>query len=238
MLWGLDALTSLLLCLWLAWHVSAKFNFFYPTWYQWLEIDQTIEKTMPRHLYKKEFIATDAFEHQRLFGEMVMAVQNKGAGLEQIEFHDVNGQPLGKLLTRNEIIHLQDVATLVNELNWFSLGLCIFSLMLLSLIFLYGIKMPGLKKIIAGMLVFVVTTALAVMIYGAKDFFYWLHTVVFPVNHQWFFYYEESLMSTLMKAPDLFAPISLQLMVLALTVWLIHLALLHKIDNRMNRNGH
>jgi hypothetical protein len=68
-----------------------------------------------------------------------------------------------------------------------------------------------------------------VVLADAKTFFYWLHTVVFPSDHQWFFYYEESLMSTLMKAPYLFAPISIMLLLFALIMWTLHLVLLRKI---------
>jgi hypothetical protein len=238
LIWGLYSIFSLLLCIWLAWHVWAQVNFLYPTWYQWLEIDQTIEKTMPRHLYKKEFIQTDAFEHQRLFGEIVEAVQNQGRGLEQITFYDTSGEPLGKLLTMNEIIHLQDVARLVSQFNWISVGLFASCIILLGLVFLSGIKMPALKTMVFGVMAFVAASALAVIIFGAKKFFYWLHTVIFPDNHQWFFYYEESLMSTLMKAPALFAPISILLISLGLVFWLLQLGLLNWLDSNKNHNGH
>mgnify|MGYP007022672661 CR=1 FL=1 len=36
---------------------------------------------------------------------------------------------------------------------------------------------------------------------------------------QWFFYYQESLMSTLMKAPDLFAGIAVQIALLAVIIY-------------------
>jgi hypothetical protein len=45
-----------------------------------------------------------------------------------------------------------------------------------------------------------------------------LHTVVFPADHQWFFYYKDSLMASLMKAPDIFAAIAAQLLVVALLI--------------------
>jgi hypothetical protein len=41
---------------------------------------------------------------------------------------------------------------------------------------------------------------------------------VFPEGHQWFFYYQDSLMSTLMKAPYLFGYIALALLVLTLAL--------------------
>lgn len=43
---------------------------------------------------------------------------------------------------------------------------------------------------------------------GPTRVFYTLHEWVFPSDHQWMFSYQESLMTTLMKAPDLFAAIA------------------------------
>ncbi|MFB0999964.1 MAG: hypothetical protein QMC13_06995, partial [Colwellia sp.] len=58
-------------------------------------------------------------------------------------------------------------------------------------------------------------------IFGFTEIFYYLHTVVFPDDHQWFFYYQESLMSSLMKAPDLFAGIGFSLITVACVIYLI-----------------
>jgi hypothetical protein len=88
--------------------------------------------------------------------------------------------------------------------------------------------MPSTKKLLISVLSLVAVSVVLILLMGAKKFFYWLHTAVFPDNHQWFFYYEESLMSTLMKAPDLFAPISIQLLMLGIGLWLLHLILLRK----------
>ena len=235
-LWSVYSLLSLLLCIWLAWHVSASMNFLYPAWYNLLKIDQTVQQTMPRHLYKKEFINTDSLEHQRLFGEIVTAVQNNGKGLEEIVFYNTNGQMLGELLTENEIIHLQDVANLVNSLNWISLMLVLICILILAVIIFYKLAMPALNKMIAGVVAFIALAALSIIIFGSKKFFYWLHTIVFPENHQWFFYYEESLMSTLMKAPALFAPISIQLLLLGVMIWISQLWLLNRLNYRKNNN--
>ena len=67
---------------------------------------------------------------------------------------------------------------------------------------------------------------LSFSVFGFTDIFYYLHTVVFPNNHQWFFYYQESLMSSLMKAPDLFAAIGLSLSVIAVIIYVIFYQLL------------
>jgi len=227
-LWALYSVGSLLISLWLAWQLSAQVNFLYPLWYSALKIDQTIEQTMPKHLYKKEFIATDSNEHHRLFGEIVSSVQNNGYGLEAISFYSSSGKQLGQLLTKSEIVHLQDVADLINILGWFCLAILIICLIVLAAIIIFRHAMPTVKKLFISVLGIITALVLITVIVGAKKFFYWLHTVVFPDDHQWFFYYEESLMSTLMKAPDLFAPISIQLLLLGIVIWLLHLVLLRK----------
>ena len=163
--------------------------------------------------------------------------RNQGEGLERITFYNPQGEPLGKLLTRNEIIHLQDVANLIDKTNLISLGLFVICLVLLALIYIYRIRMPALRTITMGTVLFVILCVLAVISFGAKKFFYWLHTVIFPDNHQWFFYYEESLMSTLMKAPALFAPISIQIVILGLSLWAIQLGLLYWLNNHKDHDS-
>ncbi len=227
-LWMLYSFGSLLISFWLAWQLSAQANFLYPLWYSVLKIDQTIEQTMPKHLYKREFVVTDINEHHRLFAEMVKSIQNNGSGLEAIKFYSPSGKQLGQLLTENEIIHLQDVADLLDILGWFCLATFIFCLVVLAAIIIFRDAMPSTKKLLVSVLGLVAAVVVVILAFGAKKFFYWMHTVVFPDNHQWFFYYEESLMSMLMKAPDLFAPISAQLLLLGIAIWLLHLLLLRK----------
>ncbi len=225
-LWTAYSAGSLLLSLWLAWQLSAQVNFLYPVWYSLLEIDQTVTQTMPRHLYKQEFIVTNTQEHHRLFSEIVTSIQNHGHGLEQITFYNPSGDELGILLTDSEVTHLQDVANLVDILDWFALVILIFCLLVLSSIIFFRVRMPTIKRLSISMLVVISISVVIILFAGAKKFFYWLHTVIFPSEHQWFFYYEESLMSTLMQAPNLFAPISAMLLLLSLFIWLLHLLLL------------
>ncbi|MDW3096447.1 MAG: DUF1461 domain-containing protein [Gammaproteobacteria bacterium] len=227
-LWVLYSFGSLLISFWLAWQLSAQVNFLYPLWYSALKIDQTIERTMPRHLYKQEFIATDVSEHHRLFAEIVTCIQNRGQGLEAIKFYSPSGKQLGQFLTQSEIIHLQDVAALLDILGWFCLATFILCLIVLAAIIIFRMGMPSSKRLLVSIISVLTSLVVLILVFGAKKFFYWLHTVVFPDNHQWFFYYEESLMSMLMKAPDLFAPISVQLLLLGIFIWLLHLMLVRK----------
>ena len=230
LLWTLYSATSLLLCIWLAWHVSAKVNFLYPLWYSVLSIDQTITESAPRNSIKKQFIDTTPQEHHRLFSEIVKSVQNKGQGLAKIRYYNRKGELVDTLLTQNEIIHLRDVANFVSSLNWSSLILLVLSMLLLALMFLLRVSMPLLRKLFISIVVITMSSIVLVIIVGPTKLFYWLHTVVFPADHQWFFYYEESLMSMMMKAPALFAPLGVQLVLFGLLIWSLHLLLLKRLS--------
>ena len=229
LLWVLYSVTSLLLSIWLAWHLFAQVNFLYPLWYSALSIDQTIEQTAPRHIHKKQFAETTKQERHRLFAKIVDAVQNKGKGLAHIKYHHRNGQVLDTLLTQKEIIHLKDVANLVDSLNWLSVILLVVGLLLLALMFLLRVFMPMFRKLVISVVAVVGVGTVLLYFIGLTKVFYWLHPIVFPADHQWFFYYEESLMSTLMKAPVLFAPLGAQLILLGLVIWGLHLLLLKKL---------
>jgi hypothetical protein len=56
-----------------------------------------------------------------------------------------------------------------------------------------------------------------------------MHILVFPDDHQWFFYYQDSLMSTLMKAPDLFAGIAIQIVLVGLVLYGVMLFSMKKL---------
>src|SRR5690606_5060552 len=60
---------------------------------------------------------------------------------------------------------------------------------------------------------------LVIFITGPTKVFYWLHEQIFPDEHEWFFYYQDSLMTTLMKAPDLFGFIAVILVILMMVLW-------------------
>ena len=227
--WTGYSVGTLILSFWLAWHLSAQFNFLYPVWYSMLDIEQTVNQTMPKHLYKKEFIVTNQAEHHRLFAEIVTSVQDRGNGLEEIVFFAPTGEALDVLLTESEVTHLRDVAYLIDLLGWFALMIFILCLIIFAAIIFFRIRMPATKTLTSILVFTLGILVIGILLYGAKKFFYWLHTVVFPSEHQWFFYYEESLMSTLMQAPNLFAPICLMLLIIGIAIWVIHLMLLRRM---------
>ena len=69
------------------------------------------------------------------------------------------------------------------------------------------IKLPSAKRLAVMSFVWLGLIFL-VLLLGPEKIFNQLHIWAFPEDNQWFFYYEESLMSTMMKAPHLFAYIS------------------------------
>ena len=63
--------------------------------------------------------------------------------------------------------------------------------------------------------------------------FYQVHVGICPAEHQWFFYYQESLMTTLMHAPQLFGVIAVAIIALALLLYgLLLLALRYAIRSQ------
>lgn len=230
--WGGYSIISLLLSIWIAWHALAQCNFLYPVWYSALDIEQTVKTFAPKNKYKPQFQHTDTTEHKRLFAEIVTAVQNSGDGLSKIYYFDMQGERIEQLLTTDEIVHLQDVANFIDRLNWFGSLLMMIALVWLATMYVLNIFMPSINRLLSSMLIVVLLTLLMVIVLGAQDIFYWLHIQIFPEDHPWFFYYEDSLMSTLMQAPILFAPMSMQLVLSGMIVWYLHLMLLNKLNLR------
>jgi hypothetical protein len=113
--WFILLLGLLLVSLYLSWQALAAINFGYPLWYRLLNIEQTIETYGPQNPNRPNFESTDRAERERLFAAMVTAIHHHGEGLEALVYHDASGRPLGTFLTRAEIIHLQDVADLIDR---------------------------------------------------------------------------------------------------------------------------
>ena len=88
---------------------------------------------------------------------------------------------------------------------------------------------PALKMILAYFSAVIVLIGLIITAIGPKDVFYKMHTLIFPSGHQWFFYYQDSLMTTLMKAPDLFAAIAVEWLLLTMIILALLLALLARL---------
>jgi hypothetical protein len=234
--WPLFFTCQLIALALVSWHLLAQFHFAYPTGYQILNLDKHIAEYAPLNRYKKEFEFTTPDEHWRLFGEISDAVQQSGKGLANINYPLKNGS-LMPLMHDAEIVHLQDVANLIDFFYITGSSCLIMWLALSALAYWKKFIPPAAKRVLLGFLMAAVLLTFIVILIGPTAVFYWLHVQIFPDGHQWFFYYEESLMTTLMKAPDIFAFISLLLVTLLIMLWGISAYCInHLLTNHLSIN--
>lgn len=227
--WLCCCLFLLVFSLGLSWQVNKSVNFFYSFWYSQLNIEQTIKKYVPQNtMGKQDFANTDTQQHLHSFNQIVDEIHNNGKGLKQLVYLNSNQQERS-LLTSAEVIHLKDVSELINQLR--SLSGINLLLLVITIGLIYRVKQPKPRTKERFIAVILPSVALftVLSVFGFTDVFYYLHTLVFPDNHQWFFYYQESLMSSLMKAPDLFAAIALSLSAIAGIIYMLIYRLLMAI---------
>jgi hypothetical protein len=216
--WILFVLAALLAAIYLAWLALAQVNFLYPLWHDLIDVDHTIDTYAPQNRYRRAFELTSKTERSRLFAAIVDATHNQGNGLQKLIYHDTAGNPLGKLLREPEIVHLQDVARLIDRLRPVGLVASLATIALLVAIRWQRLSMPSITSLLLGVVSPLSAVAAAVLLIGPVEVFYWLHTLIFPAGYKWFFYYQDSLMSTMMKAPDMFGYIALAWAMLSLLV--------------------
>jgi len=220
-LWAILLLSALPASLLAGWQLLVSTDFLYPLWYDVIGIDRTIAEYGPKNRYRDHFELTTREERTRLFAAIVAGIHDGGQGLETLTYQDARGDPVAPLLRPPEITHLRDVARLVDGM--YRLGIGAAMVWLIALVWLWRLRLPPppLGRYFAGLGLVAVVSMLAVVVIGTKKVFYTAHTLIFPAGHQWFFYYEESLMTMLMKAPDLFAAIAAEwLLLTALCYWL------------------
>jgi hypothetical protein len=219
-LWPVFFTSQILALALLSWHIMAQVHFAYPLGYKLLGLKAHIAEFAPLNNFKRDFELIQPEEHWRLFGEISTAVQASGAGLAKIEYRLANGQHT-PLMHSAEIIHLQDVANLIDNIYRLGAGAWLIWLGLIALVYRQKMQLPAAKKIFIGFAASLGVVALGLSLIGTKKCFYWLHEQIFPAGHQWFFFYQDSLMTTLMKAPDIFAFIAALLTsLLVLSGWL------------------
>jgi len=216
---------ALLGALFLAWRLVASVDYLYPALYQPAGIGAHIDRFAPENRYRNGFGETDRDERQRLFAAIGRAIRDHGRGLESLSYHDPAGKRLGSLLRPPEIVHLRDVARLVGGLEVAGVAALLVLALQIAVLRRRRRRLPPARRMLlmtgAGFLL----TVVAVLLIGAKRVFYSLHDLIFPAEHQWFFFYQDSLMSTMMKAPDFFAYVAAALAVFAIgLLWLILLA--------------
>ncbi len=208
--------------LWLAWLALAAVEFLYPLAYGWLDIGTTLQTYVPQNRFgKQDYPVSDMAQHMQHFAAISHAIHFQGAGLAQLSYHDAQGKVLGLLLTRDEVLHLQDVARLVT--GGMAVGAVATLLWLAWLVPMakQGWHLPSLSVLLLGSAGVLVVLAAVLSAFGFESVFYALHRWIFPADHAWFFYYQDSLMSSLMQAPNLFAVIGVAWLVLSLMFLLL-----------------
>ena len=213
----------------LAWQISAATNFFYSFWYEVIEIDQTIKSYGPKNKHRQNFEITDKQQQVELFSGIVASIQNNGIGFDKLKYKNSDGEVIDSLLTKAEVVHLQDVANLVNRFKYLAIVGGVIALITFLLIRKINIKLAPIKYQSLGGLGVIIALLVVILLAGPTKVFYAGHELIFPDNHQWFFYYEDSLMSTMMKAPVLFGPIACELLALTILFWLMSLLALQKL---------
>jgi hypothetical protein len=223
LLWPLLLTSHFLAISLLSWHLLVQVNFAYPLGYQLLAIGEHIQRYGPENRYKDHFAETTSDEHFHVFSEIVTAIQDSGKGLANISYR-LPDDTLMPLMRTPEVVHLQDVANLIDSFYVAGIVGIFIWLVLLAYAYYQRCKFPPLKKILAGFAGVILCTMLMVLAIGPTAVFYWLHVHIFPDEHEWFFFYQDSLMTTLMKAPDLFGFIAMILvgtlvLLWAMTIW-------------------
>ena len=226
--WFVFLLLSFIVTLPVTWWGLTKVDFFYATLHDQIDIDKHIQTYAPRNqFYKQGFEKTTKQQRVDLFQEVVNAIHNDGRGLENLSFLN-NDQKKTALFTGAEITHLKDVANLLNKLKPILLLIVVIWLLFLLWVFLKRMRLPSIKQYAVMSLLWLAFTVF-ILLLGPEKVFNQLHIWAFPKNHQWFFYYEESLMSTMMKAPDLFGYISVIWAILSLMLTILLLKSMHLI---------
>jgi hypothetical protein len=209
------ALSGLVVALALSWLLLAQFDFSYGFWHDHAGISSAIERYAPNNRYRQGFHLTTREQRVELFAGINRAIHEHGEGLSALSY-EVPGFPEQTLLREPEIVHLTDVANLIDACRVIVL---VIGLIWLGLWIYYWASRrspPVLRLQLLGTLGFAGLLTLVVLLLGPVKVFYDLHILLFPKDHQWFFFYEESLMSTLMWAPNLFGWIAVEWALLAL----------------------
>lgn len=193
------------------WMLAAN-NYAFSLWYDVLHIGEHLATFAAQNVAKPGFHLLSKAEHVAAFNGIATAVAQQGEGLAQLSYV-YRGQTI-PLLTRAEIVHLNDVAALLAQVKtatW--LLLAVWPLLAWRV---FRQPLPARLYRWLGACVPLLAAAIWLGAAGPEAVFYQLHVWWFPAENPWFFYWQESHMSALMKAPVLFAAIGLALLLLAL----------------------
>lgn len=211
-------LSAMLVALALSWLLLATFNFSYGFWHDYGGIGDAIDRYGAQNKFRSGFELTSKQQRGELFAGIVTAIHFAPEQLATLRYQ-VEGHPNQTLLTEPEIVHLQDVANLIRLCAWAAAGALLLWVTAIVFYLNRGQPLPSFKSQFIGIVAALLVIGVGLWLIGPVQVFYTLHTWIFPEGHAWFFYYQESLMSTMMYAPVLFGWIALEWVVLALLVF-------------------
>ena len=229
------AITIYAFCIVLSWHLLSSFNFFFSKLYEIHKIDQQIEKYAPQNRNRSGFEFTTKEEQTRIFREIVKEINYYGSGLESISYHDKDGKKIDAFLTSAEVEHLVDVSMLIQGMN--RLGLALAGILLILLFFTWTYKVrharyfwkpPNIWLLFFNMVFLIFALACCVFTIGPRLVFHKLHEWIFFNKGQWFFYFQDSLMTTLLPE-SIFGSISILMAIFALMFWIMICSVVNKI---------
>jgi len=229
-------LALLVSCLYVSWQVLSQANFLYDQIYEHNDLEAHVNEFAPLNRNDKEsFALTSKTERVRVFSDIAREINTGGGGLGSITYTPEGADAATPFLVEAERDHLQDVANLVSSLK--PIGAVIASLLIAFYGFCWYYKVSryqyfwrpsgvfvSLFQIAAvAALFFAITFAL-----GPQQTFYLLHEWAFSDKAQWYFFFEDSLMTTLM--PEIvFANIAALLGILTVVTWLVANFVLRRI---------
>ncbi len=212
------AFSGLIVALGITWWIMAQMNFSYGFWHGYGGMAEGIDRLAKTNVQKFGFEKTTKEQREDLFKQIMDCIHNNGKGLEEITYK-VDGFPEQTLLVESEVIHLNDVANLI-QLGFYivMVGCFVWG----GLWFFYGFRgrvAPSLLLQIGTILLFVLVVVAVVFAIGPVPVFYQLHVWLFPEGHQWYFYFQKSLMATMMYAPNFFGWVAVEWLAISLPVF-------------------
>lgn len=231
----LTGFSSLILALSITWVLLAQAQFFYGVWHDIGGIKEGIAAYGPKNKYKEGFADTTRSQRIALFAEINQAIHHHGNGLSTIHYQTPTSNGDQYLLREPEVIHLRDVANLIDIMRWVVLLNAIVWLVLVVVTFKARKSYFGLKKQLPPMAFTLAVMVGILCLFGPEAVFNQLHIWVFPDDHAWFFYYQESLMSTMMLAPVLFGWIAATWLILAVMFFLGIIHIINLLQNHLWR---
>ena len=223
-------------CIYVAWQVLSQADFLYDQIYDQNNLEVHINEFAPQNRNGKEnFALTTKTERVRVFGEIAREINTGGGGLGKITYVPSGAAQATTFLVEAERDHLQDVAELVSSLK--IVGAAIASLLIAFYAFCWCYKVIRYRYFwqpssnLVSLVQIATVSALCVAItfaVGPQQTFYLLHEWAFSGKAQWYFHFQDSLMTTLM--PEVvFANIVLLLITSTILIWLVISFLLRRV---------